>query len=281
MSNSSNNKIYRITSTNSGFKYTPYISDPTNSIDLPPDPYPYHANILPYHNIPYKDMGNIFIKKKHNYSNIAINPLEWAKRNDRYYHDGKYTVIDPYDNVVDVDGDVFISNITQIPIKYNEVSGSFVCSGLYNLKGLPKYVKGDMVLVGDCILMSLNYLPKMVNGKASVLYPHILLPKNANNYDIITIPINYDRSHDDYFKYWNVVFTVTENIVEEMAYLASVGINNPILEERRVELLHSLFSGETASKLLITVANDMGLDIGLSEDVLSIMKEALKANHRM
>lgn len=68
---------------------------------------------------------------------------------------------------IDVEGDIYLSNISSesIPFNFNYVSGNFECdySELQSLKGSPKIVNGDF----DCSyndLESLKYSPEEVGG---------------------------------------------------------------------------------------------------------------------
>ena len=71
------------------------------------------------------------------------------------------------DGSIDVDGNVYLDNqkLTELPLKFNNVKGSFYCpfNKLKTLKGSPKYITGSF----DCsnnILTSLELSPKEVNG---------------------------------------------------------------------------------------------------------------------
>lgn len=78
---------------------------------------------------------------------------------------GKYTINE--DGSIDVDGSVYISSreLTEIPLKFNKVSGNFNCQNNYlsTLEGSPKYVGG----VFNCYnnqLTSLQGSPNFVDG---------------------------------------------------------------------------------------------------------------------
>ena len=76
-----------------------------------------------------------------------------------------YTIND--DGSIDVDGDVFLYGIglTELPINFNKVSGTFDCSNnkLTTLKGCPNYV-GDNFSCGTNYLTDLKYSPKLIHG---------------------------------------------------------------------------------------------------------------------
>lgn len=71
------------------------------------------------------------------------------------------------DGSVDVDGDVDLSyrELTKLPLKFGEVTGSFCCSDnqLTSLEGSPKYVGGDFSC-GYNKLITLEGGPKEVVG---------------------------------------------------------------------------------------------------------------------
>lgn len=67
------------------------------------------------------------------------------------------------DGTVDVDGDVNLSgeDLTELPVKFNKVTGCFNCAlnNLTSFKGFPKYV-GDFLSVQNNKITSLEYLPE-------------------------------------------------------------------------------------------------------------------------
>jgi hypothetical protein len=71
------------------------------------------------------------------------------------------------DGTIDVYGDVYISNekIKKLPLKFRDVSGSFLCSGnqLTTLEGSPKSVSGHFSC-GNNQLTTLEGSPKSVGG---------------------------------------------------------------------------------------------------------------------
>jgi hypothetical protein len=79
---------------------------------------------------------------------------------------GKWS-INPNTGLVDVDGNVFISDmkLTEIPIKFGEVTGYFNCSinQLASLEGAPQSVGGDFFCQSNQ-LTSLEGAPKSVGG---------------------------------------------------------------------------------------------------------------------
>tara|TARA_Y100000389_G_scaffold64157_1_gene60177 strand:+ start:6307 stop:6741 length:435 start_codon:yes stop_codon:yes gene_type:complete len=81
------------------------------------------------------------------------------------YKIDNYTINE--DGSIDVDGDVFLYGIglTELPINFNKVSGTFDCSNnkLTTLKRCPKYV-GDDFSCGTNYLTDLKYSPKLIHG---------------------------------------------------------------------------------------------------------------------
>ena len=67
------------------------------------------------------------------------------------------------DMSVDVNGNVDLANddLTDLPLKFNKVTGSFYCSGnkLTSLKGCPLYTGGDFDCTDNPKLTSLKDLP--------------------------------------------------------------------------------------------------------------------------
>jgi hypothetical protein len=81
------------------------------------------------------------------------------------YNIENYTIND--DGTIDVDGDVNFhhNELTELPIRFNKVTGYFDCgyNRLTTLKGSPKWVGGDF----DCYnnqLTSLEFSPEYVGG---------------------------------------------------------------------------------------------------------------------
>lgn len=71
------------------------------------------------------------------------------------------------DGSIDVNGDVFLYGLglTELPINFNKVSGTFDCSNnkLTTLKGCPKCVGGNFSC-GVNYLTDLKYSPKVIHG---------------------------------------------------------------------------------------------------------------------
>lgn len=74
------------------------------------------------------------------------------------------------DDVIDVDGDVVITNtaLRKLPLKFGKVNGDFICSSnrLQSLIGAPSYVGGHFNCYGN-ELTSLKYAPLEVGGDFS------------------------------------------------------------------------------------------------------------------
>jgi hypothetical protein len=81
------------------------------------------------------------------------------------YNIENYTINDDYS--IDVDGDVYLRNITlnKIPLKFNRVSGYFYCdiNKLTSLLGCPEWVGGDFYCSKNN-LTSLEFCPEYVGG---------------------------------------------------------------------------------------------------------------------
>jgi hypothetical protein len=71
------------------------------------------------------------------------------------------------DGSIDVNGDVFLWNreLTELPLRFNRVTGSFECGGnnLTTLKGSPRWLGIDFSCVGNN-LTSLEFSPDYVGG---------------------------------------------------------------------------------------------------------------------
>jgi hypothetical protein len=81
------------------------------------------------------------------------------------YNIENYTIND--DGSIDVNGDVFLynCNITELPLRFNKVSGDFDCSWnrLTSLKGGPRWVGGSFSCQYNQ-LPSLEFSPDYVDG---------------------------------------------------------------------------------------------------------------------
>ena len=81
------------------------------------------------------------------------------------YEIKNYTIND--DGSIDVDGDVYLNNrvLTELPLTFNKISGSFDCGSnqLTSLKGSPKWVGNDFYCANNK-LTSLEFSPDYVVG---------------------------------------------------------------------------------------------------------------------
>ncbi len=77
------------------------------------------------------------------------------------------STVDPVTGIVDVDGDVTIKaiQVTQIPVQFGHVTGTFACwkNSLTTLKGSPHHARDFICEQNE--LTSLVYAPKTVTGK--------------------------------------------------------------------------------------------------------------------
>lgn len=73
-------------------------------------------------------------------------------------------------NTIDVNGDVSLIGfrLSKLPLKFNNIYGSFDCSYNYltSLKGCPKYVKGSFYCHNNYIY-TLHYIPEKIDGDLS------------------------------------------------------------------------------------------------------------------
>ena len=87
------------------------------------------------------------------------------------YNITNYTIND--DGSIDVNGNVSLANseLTEIPLVFNKVVGSFYCSTneLTTLKGCPRWIGGEFSCI-DNQLTSLEFSPDYVGSWFSCLY---------------------------------------------------------------------------------------------------------------
>jgi hypothetical protein len=100
------------------------------------------------------------------------------------------------DGTIDVDGDVDLwgKSLTELPLVFNKVSGSFRCSNnrLTSLKGSPKWV-GRYFDCGNNRLASLEFSPDYVGGYLDCRYN----PLTDNYCDTEIGGCFYTRSNQD------------------------------------------------------------------------------------
>ena len=91
-----------------------------------------------------------------------------------------YTIND--DGSIDVDGEVDLSrrNLTKLPLKFRNVSGTFAChiNELTSLEGAPKFV-GRHFSCSRNLLKSLEGAPKFVDGEFSCGYNQLISLKGS------------------------------------------------------------------------------------------------------
>ncbi len=136
---------------------------------------------------------------------LTQNDINLIKHNCKYYQIENYSIND--DGSIDVDGDVILSNynLFYLPLRFNRVTGSFVCSStnLITLKGAPKYV-GQEFAVNANKLKTLEHFPIEVGLR--VRYCNSLLPRQLNdmiwalNLNDLLVFIKYYQ-HYDVFEY--------------------------------------------------------------------------------
>ena len=121
--------------------------------------------------------------------------------NDEYIHKmcNKYHIINytiNEDNSIDVDNNVDLSEhkLYRLPLKFNKVSGSFICNSnkLMSLKGGPKYVGGSFICYGNQ-LISLEgcpkYIGRMLNCHSNQIKTFEHFPKHVSDFSCFNNPI--------------------------------------------------------------------------------------------
>lgn len=94
---------------------------------------------------------------------------------------GNYTIND--DGTIDIDGNISINVLHNLPLKFGKVTGYFSCSSnvLTSLEGSPGYVGGDFECVKN-MLTSLEGCPEYVGGDFDIRLNNIKDLRNCPTY---------------------------------------------------------------------------------------------------